>query len=154
MSNVRMMRNTEKTLLCTHCGAPGNVVRESDDPAQKKLKCLRCNFMYTAADSEAAHAAGAIPDGPPPEPQPEERERNVRQVREDSTKRVDPLPEVSVTKIPRTPSYVFISKDRASSEFTTKKNVKAVALRWEYEGISYDMFELSLRRVNANIEIN
>lgn len=156
MSGIHPLQNTSEDLPCTNCGGPGNVVREANVPEDKKLKCHRCGFMYTAADSNAAKAAGAIPDG---EPQLDQRQGEGIKPAVDSadlagrpvSQNSDVLP--SRGKITRTPAYVLISKDRMDSEFANSKNVKQVILRWEYEEKKFDIYELTPKQAKTKVEL-
>lgn len=144
--------NTDKDLPCVSCGGPGNIIREGADP---RLKCLRCNFLYNGSDSEAAKEAGNIPDGPPviPDTTLPKVDRNLREPITDLPKVSQEIPPSSLAKIPRTPSYVFISKDRTGVEFATKKTLKQIALRWETQGRTFDCFELNPKKVSAKVTI-
>lgn len=154
MSAVRMMKNTDKEYPCTNCGSiNSNIVREGANP---RLKCSDCNFMFNGSDSLAAKEAGAIPDGPPeiqepfiPEP-PVEAERSSADV--PTVNGGTGTGEASI-KVPRTPSHVFIAKRRDKVEFCTKKDLKRVAVKWQYENIPHDVFELLPKTIRAKVEI-
>lgn len=136
------MKNTEKELPCVHCGSKDtSIIREGNDP---RLKCNRCNGMFDASQSIAAQDAGAIPDKPPelqdPNPEPT----------------VKPKPESTaqaISKIPRSPVYVAITKDRQQAEFCTKRDLKKLILGLEAQGLSYDVFELTARKAEAKVHI-
>lgn len=150
---AHLIRNTDKNYPCVNCGAPGNIVREGPDP---RLKCTQCGFLYDASASKEAEDAGVVPDGPPKlddttppltPPLSSETKSIVERVAEKLES------QASSTKIPRSPSYVFVSKDRSLSEFTTKKNLKVTTLQWETSGRKYDVFELQPKQVSAKVHI-
>lgn len=145
MSAVRPMRNTEKDFPCTRCGAPGNVIREGANP---RLKCVACNFMFDASDSLAAKEAGNVPQSVP------EMQDNVAELPRANAepKEIGNRP-ITSPEIPRTPSYVFVSKDRAQHEFCTRRDLTKTALKWQLSDDSYDVFELSPKKINAKISI-
>ena len=144
------MRNTDKEYPCLNCGQLGNVIREGPTPSETRIKCNSCGFMYNASDSIAAKEQGAIPDGPPditPEPAPEKKPITPYV---GLKKAGEPLP---IGKIPRTPSFVLVSKDRTKTEFATKKSLRQLVLKWEYESISFDVFELTPKAVSTKVDI-
>lgn len=160
MATVKAMSNTTQNLPCVLCGASGNIVREAPNPADCRVKCNspHCGHTFSKQDSLDAQAANAIPENnfdfrdieesqPPPAPQKEVVP--------------SPPPEHSPSKksgamgtldVPRTPAFVFISKDRSHVEFCTKKDIKKVALQWETTGKSYNLYELHSKQVTAKIE--
>lgn len=159
MTNVHLYTNTSEDLPCVNCGGPGNIIRESNVPEDKKLKCQKCSFMYTAADSLEAKNAGVIPDGPPeldntePEadsaPGDNQGDLGTPETGWVSTGGHSRHP----VTIPLRPSFVLVSKDRTQSEFAGKKDVKSVILRWEYEGRKYNLFELIPKKSSTKVEL-
>lgn len=158
---AHIMRNTDKDYPCTQCGSAGNIVREGPDP---RLKCSSCNFMYDASVSLEAQKAGAIPDGLPEEIREATAVDNPRRANEASDQTRDARGSSGVAakgvhsavsvKVPRSPSYCILSKDRKSFEFTTKKDFKQKLLRWIADDRKYDVFELHPKSVAAKIDID
>lgn len=155
-AKVMQMMNTTQELPCVICGSLGNIVREAPNPHETRVKCNSCGHTYSKQDSLDAKQAGAIPDAPP---------ENVEKFKPIPTEEVvpPPLPEHSPSKnidvtgtlsVPRTPAFVFVSKDRKTVQFCTKKDLKKTALQWETLGKRYDMFELQAKKVSAKIEFN
>lgn len=151
--SARIVSNTDKTFHCIQCGSTAtSIVRESPDP---RLKCNDCNFLFNGSDSKAAEEAGAIPNGPP-----KLQESVLPKTPRSESQGKETQPSVNVSEnrstelsIPRTPSYVFISKKRDAVEFCNKKDLKRVAVKWQYENIPHDVFELSAKLIRAKIEI-
>lgn len=144
---AHLMNNTSKRYPCPNCGTPGNIIREGADP---RMKCnnARCNFMYDGSASLAAVEANAIPDKPIEldDPIAEPLEPEVPVIRATTT--------AHSTKLPRTLSFVVVSKDRIDFEFTTKKGLKRVIFEWETSNRRYEVFELSPKKVSANVDIS
>lgn len=152
---AHFISNTDKTYPCVQCGSESaNIVREGVDP---RMKCTRCNFMYNASDSIAAKEAGEIPNEaaytPPAEPEPDTNPRRPREEPTRDAANSTPSRVREAATVPRSPSYVFISKTRDRTEFATKKNVKQIAMRWQYEGVKFDLFELQPKAVSAKVDI-
>lgn len=160
---AHFINNTDKEYPCTNCGtASGNIVREGTDP---KLKCLSCGFLFLVSDSESAKNAGQLPTEPiRPSTQTLDEstiaklqvranESNVQDSIRQQTSDRSNIPTTSYPKLPRSPSYVFLTKDRRRSEFCSKKYLKSITLRWESEGLRYDVFELVSKKVETKINI-
>lgn len=149
---MRIVRNTDKSYPCVNCGADdANIVREGSDP---RLKCNRCNFMYDASQSKEAQEADAIPDGPPQIKEEPAYIDSSAELIESVPARIAPArAERVVTKVPRTPAYVLISKDRQRAEFTSSKDIDTAILRWKYEDVKFDLFELQPKKVTAKVDI-
>lgn len=161
MSTVHMFKNTEKSIPCTNCGSEHtSVIREAPSAEDKKLKCLRCNFLFTEADSLGAQSAGSIPDGPPElDPQQEITQNWIKEGKK------SPEDEVSTGRgpgnnligktipLPRTITHIIISKDRFGYDFCNKRTLKKTILSWEHAGKKYDVFELHPKKVSAKIDI-
>lgn len=154
-----MRLNTDKEYPCLHCGTLGNIVRESEDLEQRRVKCNapRCGFTYSAADSLRAKEKGQIPNEPlvsqpetsdddqvVPEELPEARPEPNRQEVQKAA---------STSKAPRTPSFVILSKDRLTSEFCTKKNLRERVIVWTAQEKKFDVFELTPKKVQAKLSI-
>lgn len=159
---AHMIRNTDKEYFCVHCGSDQTtIVRESPDP---RLKCLRCNGLFDASQSTAAKEANALPDGinpaaeDPSIPDATSFKRDSASVQgagvsSGSTTSKSRVVEAS-GRVPRTPNYVLVSKDRTRTEFTTSKDIKRVVLRWQYEDVKFDVFELQAKQVSAKVDIS
>lgn len=143
MSNVHFIE-PQAEFPCTNCGSAGSEIR------QGRYKCNECGFLYNAKDSAAAKEAGRIPDGPPQiDGQQGEEELKLKTIEQQKSKH-------SVFKAassPRSPKFVLLSKDRSRAQFVTQKTLKSELLRWEYEGINYDVFELHPKKISTKIEI-
>lgn len=152
---MRIMANTSKDFPCTQCGNPGNIIRENVSPELRKLKCLTCGFMYTEADSSRAVEAGEIPDEPPTlQPEPVHDQVESPSIRKEVRPNLPTRTEARVDKkLPRTLSYVVVSKDRSDYTFTTKKGLKQVIFQWETDGKKYEVFELTPKAVTAKVDI-
>lgn len=158
MSAIKPLnQTTDKEYPCTHCGSQSYSVVRQDDK-NPRLKCSSCNFIYNGEDSERAQNSGEIPESSP-ETLAEAAEAH-REIAEDrpeskSSEFGEPFRTAPATNIniPRTPKFVFLSKDRKRYEFSTQKDVKAVALRWEAEGINYEVYELTPKKFEVNVNI-
>lgn len=158
MNRPHIRANTDKLYPCTNCGAQGNIVREGDTPELKRLKCLRCNFMYSAADSIAAVEAGEVPDGPPklqptPTPPPPSRDGDRSPAAHPSGHESGAASIQRGIQAPRTLRYLVVAKDRSTYEFANAKQLKGVVFQWEAKGASYEVFELSPKEVTAKVDI-
>lgn len=159
---AQFIKNTDRDYKCVRCGSPDvNIIRESADP---RLKCLRCNFMFDASQAQGAVEAGALPSEPIPDDVPlsEPIRRNTPTEGEskDDQRAQDPLQNGSRARkdklhkpIPRSPNYVFISKDRSQMEFCTEKNVVTTTLRWKSQDINFDLFELTAKTSTVKVNI-
>lgn len=148
------MSNTTQNLPCVLCGAPGNIVREAPNQSDVRVKCSSCGHTYSKMDSLDAQAAHQIPEyaGPAPEPAYHPEQEVMPPSPEPS--RSQNSTDTGTLAVPRTPAFVFVSKDRKTVEFCTKKDLKRKALQWETTGKTYDMFELLPKKVSAKIEFN
>lgn len=148
----------DKEYPCTHCGSKSYTVVRQDEK-NPRLRCSSCNFVYSGEDSEKAVNSGAIPESSAETlAEASEPHREVADEYEVSPKmkelldRPAPVPATTIN-IPRTPKFAFLSKDRKRYEFSTQKDVKTVALRWEAEGINYEVYELTPKKFEVNINI-
>lgn len=151
---VHTIRNTDKDYPCTNCGSDRtSIVREGSDP---RLKCSSCNFMFNASDSKKAKDAGAIPaEAPkiePPQSDPMKVDRGIKIDEKRPIARLEPKKD----SIPRTPSYVLISKNRKHTEveFATLKTLKGTILKWQSEDKGYDIYELQKKSVQVKVAID
>ena len=155
-----IMQNTSKGYKCVQCGSEAvNVIREDPAGVNPRLKCTTCNFMFDASAAEAAEKAGEIPTSSPETlaaaVEPETTVAEPGSSMQEARKRWGVPAKVPIqasTKLPRTLSYVFVSKDRTKSEFCNSKEVKKVALRWEQEG-PYEVFELTPKQFDVQLKI-
>lgn len=159
MSAIKPLnQTTDKEYPCTHCGSKSyTVVRQ--DSKNPRLRCSSCNFVYSGEDSEKAVNSGAIPESSAETlAEAADAHREVADEYEATSRtqepvdRRAPVPATNIN-IPRTPKFVFLSKDRRRSEFSTQKDVKSVALRWEAEGINYEVYELTPKKFEVNVNI-
>ena len=161
---MRILKNTDKIFNCVQCGAEtSNIVREDPKGTNPRLKCTGCNFLFDAQDAEAAKEAGAIPVSSP-ETLAKAVDPEV-EIHSSSGNKTIAVPEFenhtpseemgmfTVNKIPRTPTYVFIAKDKSRVEFCTSKEVKKLALKWE-QGGSYDVYELNPKQFDVKVDIS
>lgn len=158
---AHLTSNTEKTYPCIFCGSKSaNIIRESSSLESTRIKCNDCNGVYAASDSKELQEKGQLPDGPPvvQEPvQPASKDGGGR----DPVVRDQPSKDAVVSEnrpsdrgsVPRTPSFVFISKDRAITEFYTRRDLKKAVLSWEHRGVKYDVFELNPKKISAKVDI-
>lgn len=159
MSAIKPLAPTmDKEYPCTHCGSESYTVVRQDDK-NPRLRCSSCNFVYSGEDSEKAVNSGAIPESSPETlAKAAEPHREIADEYEETPttgepfNRTTPVPATNIN-IPRTPKFVFLSKDRKRSEFSTQKDVKSVALRWEAEGINYEVYELTPKKFEVNVNI-
>lgn len=149
MALAHVIKNTDKEFPCVNCGSQNvSIVREGTDP---RLKCNApgCGFTFNGSDSLDAKAKGSIPDAPPvlQDPSPERTPDFLG----------DPNPliytETVVKKLPRTLSYVIVSKDRTKHEFCNTKELKKLVLKWETSGKPYEVFELQSKQITARVDI-
>lgn len=154
---VRPMLNTDKIIPCTNCGQPGNIIREGADP---RLRCTNCGFSYNKSDSDAAVEAGAIPNEAPtlddPNPEATDPFASTGEGAEAESSPSLPTgpPDIvhSTSKFPRTPGYIFISKDRERFEIVGKRDFRKAALWWA-QGEKYDLFELLPKKSSVKIDV-
>lgn len=151
--------NTDKVYPCVMCGSESaNIIREGADP---RLKCnnSRCNFMYNASDSTAAQEQGTIPDGLPelqaaPDPAANPRTVVDKEVVSQDHPTKGPTEYASeAAKLPRTITHLIIAKDRYGYDFCNKKNLNAKLLSWSAAGKTFDLYELTPKKVSAKIDI-
>lgn len=158
MSAVKPLnQTTDKEYPCTHCGSKSYTIVRQDDK-NPRLKCASCNFIYSGEDSERALNSGEIPESSPETlAEAADAHREVAKDRPETERlqEAEPFhsPPATDINIPRTPKFVFLSKDRKRSEFSTQKDVKAVALRWEAQGINYEVYELTPKKFEVNVNI-
>lgn len=150
MSEIRLLQNTSKEFPCVMCGSSGNVIRESMDNTTKRIKCNKCNFVYSAQDSLDAQEVGTIPDGPQ---ELQDKTPSGRHIKRGDEEPKSENKQSSPVHIPKTPAYCFISKDRRRSEFISKRDLRKAILKWEYENINFDVFELHTKKVSAKIDL-
>ena len=161
---MKILPSLDKTYSCVQCGVDNNSVIQKDPKGKNhRLKCNSCGFLFNSQDADAAKEAGAIPSSSPEtlaaasDPEVE----IYASPKESKTSRfpsepVGPKPKelaVFANKIPRTPSFVFVSKDRSRAEFCNFKEVKKVALKWEQWG-KYDVFELNPKQFDVKVDIS
>lgn len=156
MNKPRIIRNTDKSYPCVHCGSEqSSIIREDPKGDQRaaRVKCNDCNGTYVAGDSIDAQAAGAIPDGPPNLPPVPEYDEPMPAPDEVIIEEAPKVQQEVDRKIPRIPSYVFISKDRLTTEFSTKKSFRKTLLKWETSTEKFDVFELTPKSFSIKIDI-
>ena len=162
---MKLLNSTDKSYNCVHCGS-GNiqVIRNDSKTGNSKLKCSDCNFLFTSEDAESAKKAGAIPASSPealakasdPEIEVHKLPTTARTIDVPKFEKDLKAPQLlafTTNKIPRTPTYVFVSKDRTRVEFCNSKEVKKLALKWE-QGGSYDVYELSPKQFDVKVDIS
>lgn len=150
--------NTEKTYPCIRCGSKqANIIREASSLSETKVKCsdTNCNFVYTAQDSKELEEKGQIPNGPPAiqESVQTKEERSADRIPRDSHTPAAEHISGGATGLPRSPAFIFISRDRTRSQLCTKRDLRKQTLAWEHEGVKYDVYELQPRKVSAKIDI-
>lgn len=131
------------------CGTSGNIIREGPDP---RIKCnnARCNFMYDGSVSRAAVEANSIPEKPPELDEPTYEEEQPAS----KASKGEVVHTTRAKRLPRTLSYVVVTKDRSDFEFTTSKGLKRVIFEWETSNKRYELFELTPKKVSANVDIS
>lgn len=160
---MHIIKNTDKSYPCTNCGSENvSIVRE--DSQNPRLKCNTCNFMFNGQDSLAAKESGGLKGSSEEElalaAEPEiytieekpETWASVETPRT-STGEVSAKLYTSSKAIPRSPAYLFITKDRRTQEIVSQKDFKKTVLRWE-TGAKYDCYQLSPKQVGVKVEID
>ena len=159
MSTVQpLVPATDKAYACTNCGNTAySIVRQ--DAKNPRLKCSSCNFVYNGEDSLSAGKRGEIPESSPETlAAADDPDQEIAAERKDAEP-FHSIPEERSLRlrvdraIPRTPKFVFIAKNRKHHEFSTAKDVKTVALRWEADGLNYEVFELAAKEFEVNVNI-
>lgn len=165
---AQFIKNTDKSYPCTQCGVDSpSIIRE--DPkggSNPRLRCGACGFMYDGKDSLAATEAGAIkpssedslamasePEESTIESPIQEAQReaaNARRVQPGQT-HYSPFNQVVVDPVPERPAYVFVSKDRKTHEFCTKKDLHPTAIRWSVK--PHNVYELAKLNLNVKVEV-
>lgn len=158
---AHIISNTEKVYACIFCGSrSANIVREASSLEATKVKCNQCSAVYTASDSKELEERGGLPDGLPDIPEAVHtgdigrRDGVEIDAREnDLPVSGDPIAPLKQSSLPKTPSFVFISKDRTTTEFCTKRELKRTVLAWTHLGTKFDVYELHPKKISAKIDI-
>lgn len=150
---TQIIANTSKEYPCIMCGGPGNIIRE--DAVNPRVKCRNCNFMYDAKDSQELAERGQIPSGPPDLPEIEEENANVNIDKPNTYNGSNntATDQRGTLSIPRSPSHIFITKDRKIFEFTTEKDFKKKLLKWESSSRRYDVFQLMKFEYSVKVDV-
>lgn len=138
---------------CVVCGSTGQIVRRSVDP---RVKCTKCGFTYDASESLNMKEKGQIPEARQElqDPNPPSNTDVSRQIPTETQRAGDTTSEPTRGRnIPRSPGFVFLSKDRQDYEFCSKRDLEKVALRWQIGNKTYDVFQLSPKKVSAKLSI-
>lgn len=163
MTNFKPINQDNTVYPCVQCGSE-NVKIIRSDAQNPRCRCGSCGFVFNGADSLAAEKAGAIkassaeslasaeePTSKTYEPGAiEEAEKTMTEYLQTP---YATLVEDAGLRIPRTPSFVFLSKDRRRYEFCTKKTLKRTAMKWELTG-PYDVFELAAKKFDLKFDIS
>lgn len=151
---------------CIFCGSEdANVIREGADP---RLKCNVCNGLYDGSQSTEAKEAGQIPDpnNPPKPSEPRMLDEAASNPRTAPSSDREPVEEAESklgqdepqrqASIPRTPDFVFITRNRRDSEveYVTKKDLKKTVLKWESRGVNYDIYSLTPKKAQVKVDFN
>ena len=156
-------QDTSESYPCISCGKSDYAfIRQ--DKQNPRLKCNSCGFVYNGADSLALEKAGEIPSSSAETlAAAEEPERMIAMPDHPEESSVELVSDYGLAgkadlrsrpAIPRTPKYVFISKTRKHVEYSTEKDVKSVAMRWESNGLNYDVYELAVKKFDIKVEID
>lgn len=152
MALAHPTKNTDK-YECVNCTSDNvSIIRESENP---RLKCNSCQFMFNATDFHAAKEAGAIkPSSAEALAEADEPERitypETGLVRH-STEPHAYIPLTDAVSAPKTPSHLFLSKDRLTYELCTKSSFKKTAIIWSDR--KYDVYELKRIKLNVKVDI-
>lgn len=150
-------QNPDTPYQCTVCGND-DVTILRQDPKDPRLKCNACGFVFSGEDSLKAAAAGAIKASSPEalaaavEPETETYKPTKAVEIAERNYQTDNKGYVQA-KVPRTPKYVFMSKDRKQHSFCTERDFKKTVLVWEAKG-NYDVFELNSKTVEVNLNLS
>lgn len=163
---MEILKTNNEAYRCIQCGAEEiSVIREDPKKQNHRLKCGGCGFLFSVENAQNAEKAGAIPASSPEslanaaDPETEihtPSEQAARSVRTFPSEPQGVKPKeiaVFANKIPRTPTYVFVSKDRTQAEFCNSKEVKKLAMKWEQRG-KYDVFELNPKQFDVKVDIS
>lgn len=163
---AHLLKNNDREYKCVTCGSDNvSVIRE--DKEDPRLKCNSCNFLFNASHATAASKAGAIPESSPESLAGAQEPETIRHDPNSFSSDLAPLEwgasgddsrrsfqfGGNAKTVPKTPAYVFISKDRLLTEFSSRKDVKSAALKWAQNG-PFDAFELVPKKFEVNLDIS
>lgn len=150
--SVHMLDTGSNQYPCVVCGSQGTIIRNTPNP---RVKCGSCGFVYDGSESKEMKDKGQLPDAPPQlqDPNPPTTDPGREPVRERDTESDRPSPVVTQSQVPRTPAFVFISRDRTITEFCGRRELKNIALKWQISDRTFDVFELQPRKVSAKVEV-